>query len=130
MTNKTKDTKIVKSVNTELKQVLFIAMVPDEVDLHGDVTSAEEVLKACHSYNLSARNTSLYHVVPTKQFDIVESYVLETDIVLNDIEVKKGTWLVKLQVYTDELWELIKSGEINGVSIGAMAKATNIEDNE
>ena len=35
--NKTETVQVVKSVNEELKQATFVVMVPDEVDLHGDV---------------------------------------------------------------------------------------------
>jgi len=38
--------------------------------------------------------------------------------------------LATIQSLDDDLWELIKSGEINGLSIGALAVVENIEDDE
>lgn len=120
---------VLKSVNTELKQVLFIAMSPDEVDAHGDITSEDEVRKACQNYNLHCRKANLFHIIQeTDTFDIVESYIAPSDIQIGEYEVKKGTWLVNLQVYDDELWELVKSGEVNGVSINAWAKTEQIKE--
>lgn len=123
MTNKV----VVKSLNEELKQALFVCMVPNEVDLHGDITSEDEVRKACHNFNKFCSQANLFHIVKTESFEFAESYIAPTDFILGDKEVKKGTWLVNIQVNDDSLWELIKSGEINGVSIGALASVETLE---
>lgn len=115
-----------KSVNEELKQSTFIALVPDETDLHGDIYDEDEVRKACHNFNQFCRKANLLHLVDTNGFSIVESYILPSDIVLDETPVKKGTWLTVLQFNDDELWEGVKSGEYNGVSIGAMASVENL----
>lgn len=120
--------QVVKSVNEELKQATFIVMVPDEVDLHGDITSEDEVRKACHNFNKFCGNANLFHVAQTDKFEFAESYIAPTDFVLGDKFVKKGTWLTTLQILDDTLWELVKSGEVNGVSIGAIASVTIIEE--
>ena len=41
--NNTETVQVVKSVNEELKQATFIVLAPNEVDLHGDIISEEEV---------------------------------------------------------------------------------------
>lgn len=117
-----------KSTNDELKQVLYIAMLPDEVDLHGDVTTAEEVRKACHNFNQYCMKANLFHLVETNSFSIAESYLAPTDFILGEVIVKAGTWLVNLQIHDDDVWELVKSGQINGVSIGALASVQTIEE--
>lgn len=121
---------ISKAVNEELMQVTFIAMLPDEVDLHGDITSVDEVRKACHNFNKFCMKANLFHAVETTTFEIAESYILPCDIILSDKLVKAGTWLVNLQVLDDGLWQLIKSGEVNGVSIGALAKVEVLEEDD
>lgn len=122
---------IAKAVDEELHQVTYVAMIPDHTDLHGDYTSAEEVRKAKESFNKSMQRANLFHLVMTDSFDVIESYLAPTDFVLEDKFVKKGTWLVTLQVHdTDTLWPLIKSGEINGVSIGALARVENLEEEQ
>lgn len=126
--NKTETVQIVKSVNEELKQATFVVMVPDEVDLHGDITSEAEVRKACHNYNQFCRTANLFHITKTATFDVVESYISPVDFVLNDHLVKQGTWLTTIQVNDDNLWSLIKSGDICSVSISAMANKTPVVD--
>ena len=47
MTQKEQQTvPVVKSVNEELRQATYVVLVPDEVDLHGDIVSEDEVRKA------------------------------------------------------------------------------------
>jgi DNA adenine methylase len=121
-------TLVNKSVNEELKQATFIVLVPDEVDLQGDTYDEDEVRKACYSFNKFSRQANLFHVTKTTTFDFAESYLAPVDFTIGDFEVKKGTWLATIQVNSDELWELIKSGDISGLSIGAMASGINLED--
>lgn len=123
----TKKLQVVKSTNEELKQATFIVMVPDEVDLHGDIISEDEVRKACFNFNKHCRSPNLFHVVKTASFEFAESYVSPVEFQLGEKTVKKGTWLATVQVNDDTLWELIKSGEVNGLSIGAMALVEDLE---
>jgi hypothetical protein len=40
--------------------------------------------------------------------------------------VEKGSWLMTLQVHDPDVWEMIKSEDINGISIGAMAEVEDL----
>ena len=51
----------------------------------------------------------------------MESYILEEEKTFNEIVVKKGSWIGKFQVNSEELKEKIKNGDYLGVSIGAKA---------
>lgn len=119
---------LVKSTNEELMQVTYVAMVPDSVDLQGDYTSAEEVRKACENFNVSMKRANLFHRLMTDTFYVLESYIAPADFVLNGHEVQKGTWMMTLQVEDDEVWEMIKNESINGISIGAKASVTELEE--
>lgn len=122
-------TNLLKS-SEELKQALFVVMVPDEVDAHGDIASAAEVAKACHNFNVFCRQPNLFHISKTKSFNFVESYILPVDMDYNGNLIKAGTWVANLQIHDDELWQLIKSGEVNGLSIGALAYGDPVEEEE
>jgi hypothetical protein len=123
-----KKLSVAKSLDKKLKQVTYIVMVPDSVDLHGDFTSEEEVQKAMKSFNLSPKRTNLFHKVMTKSFDIIESYCAPVDFILGETEVKKGTWLMTFQVHDDSIWNAIESGEINGCSISGLASVQEVND--
>ena len=51
----------------------------------------------------------------------VESWIIEDPKVdksrLYGFELKKGTWMVKMKIENDELWQKVKSGDIKGLSI-------------
>lgn len=115
------------TIKPELRQVTFVAMVPDEIDFHGDVTTADEVRKAKESWNESKQQANLFHLEMTDTFRVIESYLAPADMVLDDKFVMKGTWLMTLQVEDDQLWDLVKSGDACGISIGAMAQVENLE---
>lgn len=119
---------VVKATDSKLKQATFIVMVPDEADLHGDITSEEEVRKACFSFNKYSRQANLFHLAATDTFEFCESYVLPADIMLGETFVKKGTWVATIQSLDDSLWTAIESGEINGLSIGALASVEKLEE--
>ena len=116
-----------KSLEVELKQVTYVAMMPDFVDGHGDYTSAEEVRKAKESFNASEMRSNLFHMQMTDSFTVIESYLAPCDMQFETVTIQKGTWLVTLQVHDDDVWEAIKNEEITGVSIGALALAEEVQ---
>lgn len=120
---------VVKAVNEELKQVTYVAMQPT-VDAHGDITDVNEIRKAKENFNKSAQRANLFHMMMTDTFEVIESYIAPVDIIIDDHFVMKGSWLMTLQIHDDSLWSLVKSGEINGISIGAMASVEQLEDED
>lgn len=117
-----------KAVDEELKQATFLVLAPDEVDLHGDIYSADEIRKGCHNFQVHCRKANLFHAAETDLATIVESYIAPADFYLEDKFIKKGSWLQVWQVEDDELWDLVKKGEINGVSIGCSAHYEVLEN--
>lgn len=125
----TQDSKvpIAKAVDEELMQATFVVLVPDEVDLHGDIVSEVEVRKAMANFNKFCRQPNLFHIAKTNTFEFIESYCAPVDFELGDKFVKKGTWLATIQCLDEKLWELIKSEEVCGMSIGAVGVREDFE---
>ena len=130
-----KEVSVAKAVDTEKRKALFVVLAPDEVDLHGDVYSADEVEKACHSFNVHCQKANLFHRVETEDAIVEQSYTAPVDIKLDTLDgeklIKKGTWLQQWyfpegNTASDVMWEMVKSGDISGVSIGAYAKAEKL----
>lgn len=119
-----------KAKDKTLKQATFIVMVPNEVDLHGDITTEDEVRKACFNFNKHSRKANLFHLSETDTFEFCESYILPADIILGDTFVTKGTWVATVQCLDDDLWNEIESGEINGLSIGALASIETLDEED
>ena len=124
--------EVTKSLDEEDRKALFVVLEPDVVDLHGDTYTAVEVEKACDNYNEHCRVANLFHKVETEEATVVQSFISPADFTLdNGVEVQKGTWLQWWKFPETEtgeaLWQGVKSGDINGVSIGAMATAEELE---
>lgn len=125
--------EVTKSLNVEKRMAMFVVLAPDTEDLHGDIYSAEEVEKACINFNQHCGVANLFHLVETKEADIVQSFIAPADFTLDSgVEVKKGTWLQWWHFPETEqgdlIWQGVKSGDINGVSIGAMATVEELAD--
>jgi hypothetical protein len=123
-------TSVKKSLNEELKQATFIVLEPDVVDAHGDIYDAEEIRKAKESFNKSCMRANLLHLVNnTDAFEIIESYISPADMIINNQAVLKGSWLCSLQFKDEEIWEGVKDGTYNGVSVGCKAFVERLEEN-
>ena len=127
---------IVKSLNEEKRLATFLVLEPQNEDLttsdlHGDWYDADTVESACHDFNRFCRKANLFHLVDTTTFEFVESYITETEMNLGETFIKKGSWLAKIHVNGSEsgnlVWESIKSGEFNGLSVQCEGFVSDIE---
>lgn len=123
--------EVTKALDDEKRMALFVVLEPDVVDLHGDTYTEAEVEKACNNFNTHCGTANLFHQVETKEADIVQSFISPSTFTLdNGVVVKKGTWLQWWHFPETEtgdlIWKGVKSGDINGVSIGAMATVEDL----
>ena len=122
------EVEVIKALDEEERMALFVVLEPDTVDLHGDTYSEKEVEKACISYNQHCRKANLYHRVETEDFAIVQSYVSPSTFTDDQgREIKKGTWLAWTKFENEELWEEVKKGNFQGLSVGCRATVEEIE---
>lgn len=125
--------EVTKSLDTERRMAMFVVLEPDSVDLHGDTYTEIEVEKACNNFNTHCSTANLFHQIETREATIVQSFIAPSTFMTTDgVEVKKGTWLQWWhfpETETGELiWKGVKSGDINGVSIGAMATVEELNN--
>lgn len=130
--NKLQGTLLRKSLDNEKRLAMFIVLEPQEddgltTDLHGDTYTAEEVEKACHSFNLFCRKANLLHEFETDSYSFVESYVLPVEAEIEGTMIKKGTWIAVVKAEDDFIWDGIKDGTFNGLSIQCSAEYEMIE---
>lgn len=127
------EVEVTKALDDEKRMALFVVLEPDVVDLHGDTYTEQEVEKACHSFNRHCQVANLFHQVETQDADIVQSYTSPVTFTLDSGQViKKGTWLQwwhfpEGSETSDALWNGVKSGDFNGVSIGAKATVEELK---
>lgn len=120
-----------KSLNLEQRKALFVVLEPQDgdmtTDLHGDLYNELDIEKACDNFNKHCGVANLYHMVDTEKAQIVQSFINPSDFALdNDRIVKAGSWLQWMHFPegdedSEVIWELVKKGDITGVSINAKA---------
>ncbi len=119
---------IAKAVDVEKRHFTAVVLRPNEVDLHGDIYDEEVVEKACHDYNELCRQGNIQHLIQTELATPIESYVAKSDFALGTGEVKAGDWVLTMKIKDDELWEMCKSGDFTGFSVGCMGTVEAIDE--
>jgi len=89
------------------------------VDSQGDWCRMSALQKAAQEYmERGSFEFDINHGGKNYEFEILESYVVEEDDIMKfGVELKKGAWLLTLQISDDEIWQKIKSGELEGFSV-------------
>lgn len=129
--------------NEEKRLITGPVLVPDNIDLQDDIVSADEIEKAAHGYmiklayrdepeflkDLGFRNVDkagergFQHMDFSRKMAVVETFIAPVDMVINGREITKGTWVMTMKVFDDEVWNLVKAGKITGFSIGGHSKS-------
>ena len=60
-----------------------------------------------HSFNRFCRKANLFHLVDTTAFEFVESYITESDMLIGEEPIKKGSWLAKIYVNKSDVGDLV-----------------------
>lgn len=128
---------ITKSVNEEKRLATFVVLEPQNLDgttsdLHLDWYSEETVEKACHNFNRYCRKANILHMMDTTAFEFVESYITKAEMQVGEQVIKSGSWLATIYVQDNEagewIWEGIKDGTFDGLSIQAVGTVVDVED--
>lgn len=114
--------KVLKTDGVRKRVIMGVALVPDEVDLQDDIISAEEVERAAHQFMLNKGVIGIMHEeFPSGASSVVESFVAPHDMILGTDTVSKGSWVLGVKVFDDDLLKRIEDGEFTGFSIGGYA---------
>lgn len=141
------DIDVVK--NVEERVVAAAVLVPDTVDLHGDIYTEETVKAAAyyfmehyldnnngidimHDGNVRRNAIKLLQtfILEDKrkfkiELDIADNYSLKNK--KNTITYPVGTWLIYARIIDDDLWDSVKSGELTGWSIAGLANTKELK---
>lgn len=129
---KTNKALINKSLDNEKRLATFVVLEPQNIenvsDGHGDFYDEETILDACIQFNksLNERKGTLYHMVDTEGYSFVESYVTLADMDIDGQIIRKGTWLQTIYVSSDWIWNGIKDGTFNGLSVECIGTVEDI----
>lgn len=115
-----------KVEETEEQMISYeIVYEPDTVDAHGQFMNATEIEKACENFNANLKQgvvvPNLFHLQETNMFSIEDTWIqkeFDVNVSQTGEPIKAGSWVAKIQYNDPKLWELKKSGVIQGVSFG------------
>lgn len=106
--------------DTEKRIVYGLVAVPGEVDTDGDiytVTAVEKAMEQFMSYGYTQ------YIDREHDYELRDAFVRESWLVKeNDPFFKEvGAWAVGIKVRSDDLWDVVKSGAVNGLSLAGWA---------
>lgn len=114
--------RIVKT-DTDHHFVTGIVYEPMTEDTHGNFMTEEEITKAAYWFAKNGDGVDLQHsfeAIEKSSASVVESWVAKADFDCGGETVKKGTWLMTVEVTDDEIWDAVQKGEITGFSMGGV----------
>ena len=104
-------------VEEEKRLVTGIVIEPETEDTYGDIISAEEIEKAMIHFMEGNPQIRVEHDPDYKpKVSIIENWIEREGRLMGEQFVKAGTWLMTTKVFDDTVWEMIKSGKLNGLS--------------
>ena len=101
--------------------VTGIVYEPMVEDSQGNYMTEEEITKAAYWFAKNGSQVDLQHCF--EKCDgaaVVESYVAKCDMEIDGETIKKGTWLMTMEISDASVWESIQKGEITGFSMGGV----------
>jgi hypothetical protein len=117
----------------EQKKAWAPVLIPNETDKQGDVIPPEAIEKAAHLFLAEFRNIDTDHDLLEGKGVPIESWTLkeESAFTLPDGSESrpypKGTWMLGVK-FTDETWQRVKEGDLNGFSIYGEATEHSVQE--
>lgn len=101
--------------------VTGIVYEPLTEDAHGNYMTEAEITKAAYYFAKNGGDVDLQHSFePLEGAAVVESWVAKADFQCGEEAVKKGTWLMTMEIDDPKIWEAIEKGDITGFSMGGV----------
>ncbi len=112
--------RIVKA-DPESHHVTGIVYEPLTEDSQGNFMTEAEITKAAYWFAKNSNQVDIQHSFkPFEGGAVVESWIAKADFAIDEEPVKKGTWLMTVEVDDPEIWKSIEKGDITGFSMGGV----------
>lgn len=107
--------------DAENHYVTGVVYEPLAEDSQGNYMTEEEITKAAYYFAKNGNKVDLQHSFePLEGAAVVESWVAKADFDIDGEQVKKGTWLMTVEVTDPGIWDGIQKGDITGFSMGGV----------
>ena len=107
--------------DAETHFVTGIVYEPMVEDSHGNYMTEAEITKAAYWFAKNGDKVDLQHSFePLPGATVVENWIAKADFQIGEDVVKKGTWLMTVEVTDEAVWDGILKHEITGLSMGGI----------
>ena len=119
-----------KVTNDEKREVVGLALVPNKQiyrrikDKEFTITFSEQTIEKVQELYLKKNfnnNVTIDHESKVEGVTLIESWIVEDEkhdkSNIYKLDAIKGSWVVKMKVYNEEVWQSIKEGKFKGFSI-------------
>lgn len=124
-----RDIQVIK-VEDEQQVVRGVVLEPDVVDSQDDIMNSVEIEKAAHGFMVEVQRgvgaIGVDHESPADAV-VVESFVAPVEFTEGDQTIRKGSWVLAVKVFDQDLWESVKSGDRTAFSIHGRAEREQVE---
>lgn len=120
--------RIVKA-DSENHYVTGIVYEPMTEDTDGNYMTEDEITKAAYWYNRNGDKVDIQHSFqPTDGAAVVESWIAKADFDIDGQHIKKGSWLMTMEVTNGDIWDEIQKGTITGFSMGGVGEYSGVNE--
>lgn len=109
--------------------VTGVVYEPMVEDTQGNYMTEEEIAKAEHWYMKNGHSVDLQHSFDAEPDDsacVVESWITKSDEKIAGQLIKKGTWMMTIEVSNPDVWSKVQKGEITGFSMGGFGNYSKV----
>lgn len=121
--------QIIKTDNKH-NTVLFVALVPFEVDRNWDIITEDEITKSAHEFvrNLNKKAVNVDHEDNTEiqLAEFVESFIAPVEIQVGFEMIPKWSWVVGIK-FDDATYKAVQDGDFVGVSVEGSGVREKVE---
>lgn len=112
--------RIVKT-DAENRYVTGIVYEPMAEDSQGNFMTEAEITKAAYWFAKNGDKVDLQHSFePLDGANVVENWIAKADFEIDGEKIRKGTWLMTVEVTDADVWAGIEKGDITGFSMGGL----------
>lgn len=119
----------VVKADTENHYITGIVYEPMTEDAHGNYMTESEIVKAAYGFAKNGNKIDLQHNFESIDgASVVESWIAKSDTVIGETEIKKGTWLMTVELSGNaDVWDAVEKGELTGFSMGGVGKYSEVD---
>jgi len=115
----------IKSLDLEKQIVSGEVYAPNEMDSHGEAMLAEDIELMAHAF--IGKSDGVKKTIDVQHDnEVISAYPVESFIARKgDPDYSEGAWVLSVKIEDQEIWESVKSGELNGFSVEALVIKKN-----